>query len=85
MSPTPDRRWGEAWQGVVCLASALWWPGRLWDAAGASHTLAWAADQAAHGGSRPEASTLIWHTLHSVRVGENLRRPHRWAGSPTRS
>ena len=89
MRPTHDRRLGEAWQGVVRLASALWWPvriaGRLWDAAGASHTLALAADRAAHGGHRPDAGALLRHNLHSVRVGENLRRPHRWAGSPTRS
>jgi hypothetical protein len=26
MRPTHDRRWGEAEQGVVCLASAPWWP-----------------------------------------------------------
>jgi hypothetical protein len=29
MRPTHDRRLGEAWQGVVCLASAPWWPVRM--------------------------------------------------------
>ena len=31
------------------------------------------------GGPRPEVSLLIEHNLHSVRVGENLCRPHRYA------
>jgi hypothetical protein len=26
MRPTHDRLLGEAWQGVVCLASTPWWP-----------------------------------------------------------
>jgi hypothetical protein len=29
MRPTHDRRLGEAWQGVVRLASAPWWPVRM--------------------------------------------------------
>ena len=89
MKPPRARGWGEAWQGVVCLAFA---PGgrcaatsRWWEAAWAAYTLALAAAQVAHGEHRPEASVLIQHNLHSVRVGANLCRPYRWAGSPTRS
>ena len=29
MRPPPDRQSGEAWQGVVSLASAQWWSVRI--------------------------------------------------------
>ena len=29
MRPTHDTLWGVAWQGVVRLASALWWSVRI--------------------------------------------------------
>jgi hypothetical protein len=37
------------------------------------------------GGTRPDTGGLTRHNLHSVCVGENLRRPHRYAVSPTKS
>jgi hypothetical protein len=32
MRPLPDKRLEEAWQGVVRLASAPWWPVRISEA-----------------------------------------------------
>ena len=90
MKPTHDRLPGEGRAGCgapdMChVGAGAHLRGRLWDVAWASHTCALAVAQVAHGGPRPEVSTLIRHKLHSMRVGENLGRPHRYAVSPTKS
>ncbi len=45
-------------------------PGQLWDASGAWHTLARAAERAVLGDTKPDDGGITQQNLHSVRVGK---------------
>ena len=89
MRPTHDTLLGVAWAGrgapgICPVVVGAHLQGGCGTLQGASH-LALAADRVAHGAHRSDDGAIPRYNLHSVHVGENLCRPHRWAGSPTRS